>query len=73
MVSVVITLKMTNGDKDKMLSIEEYLDEIKPYLSNMINDIKTQGEWKIQLTMAITLFPLKILIKRLLCILRVTI
>ena len=31
MVSVVITLKMTNGDKDKMLSIEEYLDEIKPY------------------------------------------
>ena len=73
MVSVVITLKMTNGDKDKMLLIEEYLDEIKPYLSNMINDIKTQGEWKIQLIMAITLFPLKILIKRLLCILRVTI
>ena len=56
-----------------MLSIEECLDEIRPYLSNTINDIKTRGEWKIQLTMAITLFPLKILIKRLLCILRVII
>ena len=28
----------SNGDKDKTLSIKEYLDKIKPYLSNMIND-----------------------------------
>ena len=42
-----------NVDKNKTLSIEEYLNEIKPFLSNMINDLKTQGEWKIQLTMAI--------------------
>ena len=26
---------------------------IKPYLSDMINDHKTQGEWKIQLKMQI--------------------
>ena len=25
------------GDKDKNLSIRDYLDEIKPYLSDMIN------------------------------------
>ena len=31
----------------------EYLDIMRPYLSNMINDHKTIGEWKIQLTMQI--------------------
>ena len=36
----------SNGDKDKTLSIEEYLDKIRTYLSNMINDHKTQGDWK---------------------------
>ena len=39
-----------------MLSIEEYLNEVKPYLSDMINDLKTQGKWKIQLPIAITFF-----------------
>ena len=43
----------SNGDKDKTLSIKEYLDETKPYLNYLRNDLKTQGEWKIQLTMAI--------------------
>ena len=43
----------SNGDKEKILSIEEYLDEIKPYLNDLIDDHKTQGEWKIHLTMAI--------------------
>ena len=33
----------SNGDKDKTLSIEKYLNEIKPYLSKMINDHKIQG------------------------------
>ena len=41
------------GDKDKTLTIKEYLDMIRPYLSNMINDHKTQGEWKIHLIIAI--------------------
>ena len=39
-----------------------YLDEIKPYSSDVINDHKTQGEWKIHRTMA-TFFFLKILKK----------
>ena len=30
-----------------MLSIENYLDKIKPYLIDIINDLKTQCEWKI--------------------------
>ena len=49
----------SNGDKDKALSIKDYLDEIKPYLSDIINDHKTQGEWKIHLTMAINFFSSK--------------
>ena len=40
-------------DKDKLLSIKNFLDRIKPYLSDIINDHKTQGKWKIHLTMAI--------------------
>ena len=33
-------------DKDKILSVKEYLNMIKPCLSDMINDHKTQGKWK---------------------------
>ena len=32
-------------DKNKNLSVKEYLDMIRPYLSNIINDHKTQGVW----------------------------
>ena len=32
---------------------------IRPYLSHMINNKKTQGEWKIKLTMAIKFFSSK--------------
>ena len=41
------------GDKDKNLSIKEHIDIIRPYLSDIINNHKTQGEWKIHFTMAI--------------------
>ena len=41
------------GDKDNSLSIKKYLDMIRPYLKGIINDHKTQGEWKIHLTIAI--------------------
>ena len=34
-------------DKGKNLSIKKYLDMIKPYLSDIINDHKTQGKWRI--------------------------
>ena len=45
----------SHGNKNKTLSIEECLDKIIPYLINMINDLKTQIGWKIQLIMAINL------------------
>ena len=45
----------SRGDKDKKLSIEQYLDVIKPYLGDLINDhkaIKTSSnEWKIEINM----------------------
>ena len=42
----------SNEDRDKTISIEEYLNMIKAYLSNMIDDHK--DEWKIHLSMKIS-------------------
>ena len=39
-----------NGDRNKILSTEEYLDKITPYLKDIINDPKQIDTWKIQLT-----------------------
>ena len=33
--------------KDKISTPSEYLDMIRPYLNDIINDHKTQGEWRI--------------------------
>ena len=41
------------------MSIKDYLDQIKPYLSDIINDHKTQDEWKTHLTMTINFFTSK--------------
>ena len=35
------------SEGDKLLTIEYYLDLIKPYLKELINDHKNKGEWKI--------------------------
>ena len=37
----------SKGNKDKILTPSEYLDIIKQYLGDTINDHKTQGEWRI--------------------------
>ena len=37
----------SKGDKRKNISIKKYLNMIKPYLSNLINDHTTQGIWRI--------------------------
>ena len=37
---------------------------IRPYLADMINDHKTQSEWKIQLTMKLILFLLNQILMR---------
>ena len=43
----------SRGDKDANLALYEYFDKIKPYLKGMIDDYKSIGEWKIQITMRI--------------------
>ena len=42
---------ISEGDNNKKSSPEEYLDMIRPYLNDLINDYKASGEWKIQLVM----------------------
>ena len=51
----LVATTLSNGNKYKALSIKDCLDEIKPYLSDIIES-QTQGEWKIHLTMAINIF-----------------
>ena len=45
----------SRGDKDKKLSVKQYLYKIMPYLSDLINDHKAirneSNEWKIQINM----------------------
>ena len=40
----------SRGDKDKKLSVKQYLYKIMSYLSDLTNDHKT-NEWKIQINM----------------------
>ena len=44
------------GDKDKKLTIKEYRDMIRSYLSDITNDHKTQGQWKLWLATEIYSF-----------------
>ena len=46
----------SKGDKNKKLSVNEELNEIKPYLKDIINDPQKSGTWKIQSAIAINLF-----------------
>ena len=43
----------SRGDKDAKLALYKYFDKIKPYLKDMIDDYKSIGKWKIQITMRI--------------------
>ena len=45
--------------EDKILTVKEYLSLIELYLADMINDYKSKGEWKIQLTAEINFTSLK--------------
>ena len=45
----------SNGDRNKTLSVEEYLNIIRPYLKYIINNFKESDAWKIQLAVAINL------------------
>ena len=49
----------SRGYKDKILTVDEYLDIIRPYLVDIINDHKTQSKWKIRLTAVINFISSK--------------
>ena len=42
----------SNNDRNKTLWVEEYLNKIRLYLRDIINNLKTSDTWKIQLTVA---------------------
>ena len=46
-------------DKNKNLSVNEYLNELKPYLKDIITDFQKSGTWKIQCTIAINFLSSK--------------
>ena len=43
----------SRGDNDGRLSIDEYFNIIRPHLKDLIDDHKSKGEWKIQLSMRV--------------------
>ena len=43
----------SNGGKNKTLSVEKYLNQIRPNLKDEISDIKKSDAFKIQLTMTV--------------------
>ena len=45
--------------RNKTLSIEEYLNKIRPYLKGIINYLKRSDTWKIQLKIAINFISSK--------------
>ena len=47
------------SNRDKLLTVEEYLALIEPYLRELINDYKSKDEWKIQLTAQINFISLR--------------
>ena len=50
----------SKGGKGKILTVNEYLNMIRPYLVDMMNDHKTQSEWKIRLTAEINFISSKL-------------
>ena len=50
-------------DKNKNLSVNEYLNEIKPYLKDIITDFQKSGTGKFNVQLQLTFFPLKIWMK----------
>ena len=46
----------SNGNKNKILSVREYLNKIRPYFKGIINNLKKSDTFKIELTMALNVF-----------------
>ena len=45
----------SNSDRSKTLSVEEYLNKIRTYLKDIMNNPKKSNSWKIQLAIEINL------------------
>ena len=43
----------SKGDRNPHYQVEEYLNEVKPYLKDIINDLKVSDTWKIHLAIRI--------------------
>ena len=50
----------SNGDKNRNLSLDKYLNKIETYLRNIIIDLQNSDAWKIQLTIAINFISSKV-------------
>ena len=48
-----------NGNRNNDLSLDEYLNKIKPYLKDIMIDLHRSDIWKIQLTIAINFISSK--------------
>ena len=42
----------SSGDRNKTLSVKEYVNKTRSYLKDIIYNLKKSGTWKIQLTIA---------------------
>ena len=51
-----IEYEKKNSDRNKTLSVEEYINKIRPYLKDIINNLKISNIWKIQLVIANSFF-----------------
>ena len=49
----------SNGDRNKTLSIQEYLNKVRPYLKDITNDLKKSNLSKTNLTIAINFISSK--------------
>ena len=49
----------SNGDSNKDLTLEEYLDKLKPHLRDILIDLQNSDTWKINLTIAISFISSK--------------
>ena len=49
----------SNGDRNKTLSTEEYINKVRSYLKHIINGLKKSDTWKTQLTVATDLISSK--------------
>ena len=49
----------SNGERNKNLPLDEYLDKIRHCLSNIIIDLQESNTWKIQLTIAVNFISWK--------------